>query len=86
MDTKRSLTEVETMSSPRAQVVGMLLAGLVSASALTAPTADVRDMLPDRYVQTLFLNNTSAIQGLYQFDAPSSPEKWERIWSEVEAA
>jgi spermidine/putrescine-binding protein len=24
--------------------------------------------------------------GLYQFDAPSSPEKWERIWSEVEAA
>ena len=51
-----------------------------------APTVDVRDMLPDRYVQTLFLNKTSAIHGLYQFDAPSSPEKWERIWSEVEAA
>ena len=41
---------------------------------------------PKRYVETLFLNETSAIQGLYQFDAPSSPEKWERIWSEVEAA
>ncbi|NIR29416.1 MAG: extracellular solute-binding protein [Gammaproteobacteria bacterium] len=51
-----------------------------------APTVDVRDMLPERYVETLFLNNTKAIQGLYQFDAPSSPEKWERIWSEVEAA
>lgn len=51
-----------------------------------APTVDVRDMLPDRYVQTLFLNKTSLIHGLYQFDAPSSPEKWERIWTEVEAA
>jgi spermidine/putrescine transport system substrate-binding protein len=51
-----------------------------------APTVDVRDMLEDRYVETLFLNETSAIRDLYQFDAPSSPEKWERIWSEVEAA
>jgi spermidine/putrescine-binding protein len=51
-----------------------------------APTVDVRDMLPDRHVETLFLNETAAIHGLYQFDAPSSPEKWERIWSEVEAA
>ena len=51
-----------------------------------APTVDVRDMLPERYVDTLFLNETEAIHGLYQFDAPSSPEKWERIWSEVEAA
>ena len=50
------------------------------------PTVDVRDMLPERYVETLFLNETAAIHGLYQFDAPSSPEKWERIWSEVEAA
>jgi len=51
-----------------------------------APTVDVRDMIPERYVETLFLNETSAIKGLYQFDAPSSPEKWERIWSEVEAS
>jgi spermidine/putrescine-binding protein len=51
-----------------------------------APTVDVRDMLPERYVETLFLNETASIHGLYQFDAPSSPEKWERIWSEVEAA
>ncbi len=51
-----------------------------------APTVDVRDMLPERYVETLFLNETDAVHGLYQFDAPSSPEKWERIWSAVEAA
>ena len=51
-----------------------------------APTVDVRDMLSERYVDTLFLNETGEIHGLYQFDAPSSPEKWERIWSAVEAA
>lgn len=51
-----------------------------------APCVDVRDRIPERFVETLFLNETDAIQGLYQFDAPSSPEKWERVWSEVEAA
>lgn len=51
-----------------------------------APTVDVRDMLPQRFIDTLFLDQTSSIKGLYQFDAPSSPEKWERVWSEVEAA
>ena len=51
-----------------------------------APTVDVRDMLDERYVDTLFLNETGSIHGLYQFDAPSSPEKWERVWSAVEAA
>ena len=51
-----------------------------------APTVDVRDMIPARYVETMFLNETSAIRGLHQFDAPSSPEKWERVWTEVEAA
>ncbi len=51
-----------------------------------SPTVDVRSMIPDRYVETMFLNETDSIRGLHQFDAPSSPEKWERIWSEVEAA
>ena len=51
-----------------------------------SPTVDVRKLIPERYVETMFLNETGAIKGLYQFDAPSSPEKWERVWSEVEAA
>ncbi len=51
-----------------------------------SPTVDVRKLIPERYVKTMFLNETGAIKGLYQFDAPSSPEKWERVWSEVEAA
>ena len=51
-----------------------------------SPTVDVRDRIPERYVETLFLDDTASINGLYQFDAPSDPEAWERIWSEVEAA
>ena len=27
-----------------------------------------------------------SVKDLHQFDAPSSPEKWERVWTEVEAA
>ncbi len=59
---------------------------IVATDVGWAPCVDVRDLIPERYVETLFLNDTAAITGLYQFDAPSSPEKWERVWSEVEAA
>ena len=59
---------------------------IVATGVGWSPTVDVRSLIPDRYVETRFLNNTAAINGLYQFDAPSSPEKWERIWSAVEAA
>jgi spermidine/putrescine-binding protein len=51
-----------------------------------SPTVDMRKLVDQRYVDALFLDRTVDIKGLYQFDAPSSPEKWERIWSEVEAA
>ncbi|MEE9300867.1 MAG: PotD/PotF family extracellular solute-binding protein [Alphaproteobacteria bacterium] len=51
-----------------------------------SPTVDMRSLVPQRYVDTMFLDHTSDIFGLYQLDAPSSPEKWERIWSEVEAS
>jgi spermidine/putrescine transport system substrate-binding protein len=51
-----------------------------------SPTVDVRDMVPERYVEGLFLNRTESVKDLYQFDAPSSPEKWEHVWAEVEAA
>lgn len=51
-----------------------------------SPTVDVRDALPPRYVEALFLDQTEVMRDLYQYDAPDSPEKWERIWSQVEAA
>jgi len=51
-----------------------------------SPTVDVRKLIPQRYVESMFLNETKSIKYLYQFDVPSSPEKWEKIWSEVEAS
>ena len=46
MSDPESLTEVEAMSSPRAQAGAMLLAGLVSTSALTAPSAEAQASAP----------------------------------------
>lgn len=51
-----------------------------------SPTVDMRSLVDKRFVDALFLDHTDDIHGLYQFDAPSSPEKWERLWSEVEAS
>jgi spermidine/putrescine transport system substrate-binding protein len=51
-----------------------------------SPTVDVRKLVPERYVESLFMDKTYLIHQLYPFDAPSSPEKWERVWSEVQAA
>ena len=50
-----------------------------------APAVDVRDLIPKRNVEALFLNETASIQDLYQFDVPSEPEKWKQIWTEVES-
>ena len=46
MDPNEDLTEIEAMSPPRAKVVAMLLAGLVSASALAAHTAEAQAATP----------------------------------------
>lgn len=51
-----------------------------------APTVDVRDLIPASHIETLFLNQTSAIQNLYQFDAPSDLEKWKNMWADIESA
>jgi spermidine/putrescine-binding protein len=51
-----------------------------------APCYDVRDMMSPEEVDLLLLNRTVELRGLHMFDQPSSPEKWERVWSEVEAA
>jgi hypothetical protein len=52
----------------------------------TASIIDVRDMCSEIEITDFLLNETDQIKGLYMFDQPSSPEKWERVWSEVEAA
>ena len=51
-----------------------------------APCYDVREFLPPEEVSLLMMDRTVELRGLHMFDQPSSPEKWERVWSEVEAA
>jgi len=51
-----------------------------------APCYDVREMMTPEEVDLLLMNRTVELRGLHMFDQPSSPEKWERVWSEVEAA
>jgi spermidine/putrescine-binding protein len=49
-------------------------------------TVDVRDLLEPGEVDLYFQNKSADASHLHMFDQPSSPEKWERIWSDVEAS
>ena len=49
-------------------------------------TVDVRDLLEPGEVDLYFQNKSADASQLHMFDQPSSPEKWERIWSDVEAS
>lgn len=51
-----------------------------------SPCFDVTDLMTKEDVSLLMLDRTAELRGLHMFDQPSSPEKWERVWSEVEAA
>lgn len=49
-------------------------------------TIDIRSLsTPEE--QTLYLmDRTGELSNMYMFDQPSSPEKWERVWSRMQAA
>jgi spermidine/putrescine-binding protein len=49
-------------------------------------TVDVRDLLTADEIELYFQNRSAEASQLHMFDQPSSPEKWERIWSDVEAS
>jgi len=49
-------------------------------------TVDVRDLLTADENELYFMNRSAEAAQLHMFDQPSSPEKWERIWSDVEAS
>ena len=51
-----------------------------------SPCFDVRAEMDQKEVELLMLHRTAELRGLHMFDQPSSPEKWERIWNEIEAA
>lgn len=47
---------------------------------------DVRSLMTEDEVALYFQNRSAEASQLHMFDQPSSPEKWERIWSDVEAS
>jgi spermidine/putrescine transport system substrate-binding protein len=49
-------------------------------------TVDVRSLLKPDEIELYFQNRSAEAAQLHMFDQPSSPEKWERIWSDVEAS
>ncbi len=49
-------------------------------------TVDVRGLLKPEEIDLYFQNKSGDASKLFMFDQPSSPEKWERIWSDVEAS
>lgn len=49
-------------------------------------TVDVRALLKPEEIELYFQEKSADASQLHMFDQPSSPEKWERIWSDVEAA
>jgi len=74
-----ALDFIDAMIAPQAmQAVGK--------SSGCSTTIDIRDIsTPEE--QTLFLmDRTNELTSMYMFDQPSSPEKWERVWSNMQAA
>ncbi|HVZ00447.1 MAG TPA: extracellular solute-binding protein [Dongiaceae bacterium] len=49
-------------------------------------TVDVRSLLKPEEIDLYFQEKSADASQLHMFDQPSSPEKWERIWSDVEAS
>jgi spermidine/putrescine transport system substrate-binding protein len=47
---------------------------------------DLRSLLKPEEIELYFQNRSADASQLHMFDQPSSPEKWERVWSEVEAS
>lgn len=58
----------------------------ISLTAGSSATVDLRSIsTPEE--QTLYLmDRTEELASMYMFDQPSSTEKWERVWSRVQAA
>ncbi len=49
-------------------------------------TIDLRADATEDERKLFLMDRSSEIAGLFMFDQPSSPEKWERVWSNVQAA
>lgn len=49
-------------------------------------TIDLRAISSEDERKLYLMDRSNEIADLFMFDQPSSPEKWERVWSNVQAA
>ena len=49
-------------------------------------TIDLSAISTEEERKLYLMDRSSEIADLFMFDQPSSPEKWERVWSNVQAA
>jgi spermidine/putrescine-binding protein len=58
----------------------------IAKKAGTSTCIDIRSLSTDLDRELFLMDRTDELKGLHMFDQPSSPEKWERVWSNMEAA
>lgn len=58
----------------------------IARQAGTSTCIDIRDLSTEEERELFLMDRTTELKGLHMFDQPSSPEKWERVWSNMEAA
>lgn len=58
----------------------------IGETAGCSTTIDVRGISTDDEKKLFLMERSSEIADLFMFDQPSSSEKWERVWSNVQAA
>ncbi|GGG68625.1 ABC transporter [Salipiger pallidus] len=58
----------------------------IADKAGTSTCVDIRDLSTEEERELFLMDRTAELKGLHMFDQPSSPEKWERVWSNMEAA
>jgi spermidine/putrescine transport system substrate-binding protein len=58
----------------------------IAGQAGTSTCIDIRSLSTEEERELFLMDRTAELKGLHMFDQPSSPEKWERVWSNMEAA
>lgn len=57
----------------------------IADKAGTSTCIDIRSLSTEEERELFLMDRTAELKGLHMFDQPSSPEKWERVWSNMEA-
>lgn len=58
----------------------------IADQAGSSTCIDIRSLSTTEERELFLMDRTTELKGLHMFDQPSSPEKWERVWSNMESA